>query len=200
MSRLLAMAVIVLLSAADADADAETAYVTDILRLGIHRASDTGDRAFESLISGTALEILDRNVNYAHVRMSDGREGWVKAAYLVSEKPAQLRVAEMEAELEALQTRVAAAEAASVEAERSAADVVRRVQRDERSATALRESLGRLERQNGEYATRLERYRLSLPLPWVAAALLLTLIGGFVGGWWWLDALIRRRHGGFRVY
>ena len=32
------------------------------------------------------------------------------------------------------------------------------------------------------------------------AALLVTLAAGFVAGLWWLDALIRRRHGGFRVY
>ena len=34
----------------------------------------------------------------------------------------------------------------------------------------------------------------------VAVALLVTLAGGFVTGLWWLDALIRRRHGGFRIY
>ena len=26
------------------------------------------------------------------------------------------------------------------------------------------------------------------------------LLGGFAGGLWWLDSLIRRRHGGFRIY
>jgi hypothetical protein len=28
----------------------------------------------------------------------------------------------------------------------------------------------------------------------------LTLVAGFLGGWWWLDAAIRRRYGGFRIY
>jgi hypothetical protein len=37
---------------------AETAYVTDMLRLGIHNASDTSDRPFDNLVSGTALEVL----------------------------------------------------------------------------------------------------------------------------------------------
>ena len=31
---------------------AETAYITDNLRLGLHRAADTGDRAFRTLESG----------------------------------------------------------------------------------------------------------------------------------------------------
>jgi hypothetical protein len=42
---------------------AETAYVTGSLRLGLHRASDTSDRPFENLISGVALEVLERNTN-----------------------------------------------------------------------------------------------------------------------------------------
>jgi len=30
--------------------------------------------------------------------------------------------------------------------------------------------------------------------------LVVSLVAGFLAGLWWLDALIRRRHGGFRVY
>ena len=34
---------------------AETAYVTDMLRLGVHAAADTSDRAFVNLESGDRL-------------------------------------------------------------------------------------------------------------------------------------------------
>ena len=198
MKRLLSSAMLALVFAATAYA--ETEYVTDILRLGIHRAADTSDRAFDSLVSGTPLEVLERTVNYARVRTVDGQEGWVKSAYLVNDKPAQLRVAEVEAELAALRDRVTQAEEARVSAEQQAARLHQQLSDDEHSSAAMIESLARLERLNADYETRFERYRLSLPLSWVAAAILLTLIGGFVGGWWWLYALIRRRHGGFRVY
>jgi SH3 domain protein len=83
----------------------DIAYVTDILRLGIHQAQDTSDRPFQNLLSGTELTVLDRVPNYAHVRTNDGQEGWVKSAYLVTDKPVQLRVAEMEAEIETLPKR-----------------------------------------------------------------------------------------------
>ena len=73
---------------------AETAYVTDNLRLGLHAAEDTSDRAFRFLESGQPMEILVRDRNYANVRLPDGTEGWVKSAYLVDEKPAKLIVAE----------------------------------------------------------------------------------------------------------
>ena len=68
------------------------------------------------------------------------------------------------------------------------------------STEAIQDTLGRLKLENETYETRLDSYRWSLPLPWVAAALVVALGGGFVSGLWWLDALIRRRHGGFRVY
>ena len=53
-------------------AGAETAYVTDNLRLGLHQAADTSDRAFRTLESGQELEILSRDRNYASVRLPDG--------------------------------------------------------------------------------------------------------------------------------
>ena len=74
---------------------AETAYITDKLRLGLHEAADTSDRAFRTLESGQELEIISRDRNYARIRLPDGEQGHVKAAYLVSEKPARLIVSEM---------------------------------------------------------------------------------------------------------
>ncbi|HEY8520338.1 MAG TPA: TIGR04211 family SH3 domain-containing protein [Gammaproteobacteria bacterium] len=183
-----------------AAAGAETVYVTDILRLGLHRAQDTSDAPFESLVSGTPLEVLERVPSYARVRTPDGREGWVKSMFLVTEKPAQARVAELEAEVAKLEDAVAKAEAARTAAEREAARLAKEAASGTDSVEALRATVERLERDNRAFEERLETYRGAVPLSWAAAALLVTLAGGFVGGWWWLDASIRRRHGGFRVY
>ena len=73
-------------------ASAETAYVTDNLRLGMHQAADTSDRAFRTLESGQELDIVERNRNYAQVVLPDGTQGYVKLAYLVFDKPAKLIV------------------------------------------------------------------------------------------------------------
>src|SRR5688572_26813144 len=109
------------LLACAAIAAAETAYVTDSLRLGLHAAPDTSDRPFENLVSGMAVEVLERNPNYARVQLADGREGWVKATYLVALKPAAARVAELEAEMAALKDEAAAATAAQATAEQALA-------------------------------------------------------------------------------
>jgi SH3 domain protein len=183
-------------------AHAETAYVTDSLRLGIHAAEDTSDDAFENLVSGTAVEVLERKANYARVKLADGREGWVRAAFLVTGKTAQLRVAELEARIGVLEAELAAA-ARSPQAPPPGEPLERVDARPAiaaESAAAIEGTINRLQRDNRLYEEQLEGYRRSLPLGGAAAALVLALVGGFVAGVWWIDQRIRNRHGGFRIY
>lgn len=179
---------------------AETAYVTDILRLGLHRAEDTSDRPFRNLVSGTELEVLARTTNYARVRTADGLEGWVKSAYLVTDKPAQLRVAETQAELESLRAELDRARAAKLAAEQQLAQVSQQAESIEASSDAVEATLTRLKEENAAFEERLELYRGSVPMPWVLGALGVSLLAGFAGGVAWVDYTIRRRHGGFRIY
>jgi SH3 domain protein len=181
-------------------AAAETAFVTDSLRLGLHAAPDTSDRPFDNLVSGTAVEVLERNPNYAHVRLEDGREGWVKATYLVALKPAAARVAELEAEVARLNEAAAVAQAAQTTAEQELARHTAALQATTGSAETMQETVERLQAENRAYEERFDSYRYSLPMRWVIPALVVVLVAGFFAGLWWLDALIRRRHGGFRVY
>ena len=127
-------------------AAAETAYVTDNLRLGLHAAEDTSDRAFRFLESGQAMEILSRDRLYANVRLPDGARGWVKSAYLVDEKPATQIVAETMAERDALATELEEAKAAFAEPaatieqlRNEATDLTTRLETAQAEIVALRE-------------------------------------------------------------
>ncbi len=181
-------------------AAAETAYVTDNLRLGRHAAEDTSDRAFRYLESGQPMEILIRDRNYANVRLPDGTEGWVKAAYLVDEKPAKLIVAETIAERDQL--------AAALEEARTAfAEPAAAIERLESEAADLRAQLdsaqaqiAELEEQNASIQGIEERYRGSVPLTWVGGVIAVCVVGGFLAGLWWVDHRSRKRHGGIRIY
>jgi SH3 domain protein len=181
-------------------AAAETAYITDNLRLGLHQAEDTSDRAFRYLESGQAMEILIRDRNYANVRLPDGTEGWVKSAYLVDEKPAKLIVAETIEERDRLaseleQARAAFAEpAATIDELRSQAGQLSTDLEDARAQiTALRE-------ENASIQGLKEQYRGSVPLQWVGGVILFCLVAGFLVGLWWVDQRSRKRHGGIRIY
>jgi SH3 domain protein len=193
----LVLAVLFLLPLAVA---AETAYVTDNLRLGLHAAEDTSDRAFRFLESGQPMEVLTRDRNYANVRLPDGAEGWVKTAYLVDEKPAKLIVAETMTERDALaaelqQAKQAFAEpAATIDKLNSeAADLAARL---ESAQTQIEE----LQEENASIQGMKERYKGSLPLSWVGGAIIVSLIVGFLLGLRWVDHRSRKLHGGIRIY
>ena len=181
-------------------AAAETAYITDNLRLGLHQAADTSDRAFRMLESGQELEIISRDRNYANVQLPDGARGYVKAAYLVDEKPAKLIVAETAAERDAL---IAELE----ETKKAFAGPAATIQGLKDEVSQLSSNLGDadarisdLEKENASIQGLKERYKGSLPLTWVAAAIGVCLIGGFLLGLWWVDRSSRKRHGGIRIY
>lgn len=181
-------------------AAAETAYITDNLRLGLHQAADTSDRAFRMLESGQELEIISRDRNYANVQLPDGTSGYVKAAYLVDEKPAKLIVAETAAERDALAAELE-------ETKRAFAGPAETIQELKDEAAALTEKLAgaeseatALRAENASIRGLKERYKGSLPLSWVGAAIGVCLIGGFIAGLWWVDHSSRKRHGGVRIY
>ena len=181
-------------------AAADTAYVTDNLRLGLHAAEDTSDRAFRVLESGQPMEVLLNAGNYANVRLPDGTEGWVKTGYLVDVKPAKLIVAETMAERDALVTELAAAKAAF-------SDPAATIENLQGEATNLQVQLDSaqsqitdLQAENASIQGMKERYRGSVPLSWVGGAILVFLIAGILAGLWWSDRSSRKRHGGIRIY
>lgn len=181
-------------------ATAETAYVTDNLRLGLHQAPDTSDRAFRTLDSGQELEILFRDRNYAHVALPDGVEGYVKAAYLVDDKPAKLIVAEtqaevvrLNAELEELRRQFAGPAATISALQQEAGDLQAQSDANEARIEVLTD-------ENTDLRKSQAQFQYSLPLTWVGGATGVCLIGGFLLGLWWVDRRSRQRHGGIRIY
>lgn len=178
----------------------ETMYVTDNLRLGLHKLEDTSDRPFRTLDSGQQLEIIERRRNYAKVRVPDGTEGFVKFAYLVADKPAKLIVEETLASRDALAKELAQAREtfadpaariavleADLKASRAAAD----------EAVSRNQELGA---ENEAYEKRSAMYKYNLPWQWVLGASFTCLLVGFLGAFWFIDSRSRKRHGGFRIY
>ena len=181
-------------------AHGETAYVTDNLRLGLHEAADTSDRAFRTLESGQEVDIISRDQYYANVRLPDGTVGNVKVGYLVFEKPAKLIVAETQAEVERLTSELDSTRAAfaapaetisSLEAQLAASDAMAK-----ESAARANELSAEVE----DLRDRQGQYKYSLPISPVGRAMFVCLLGGFLGGLWGVDPRSRKRHGGIRIY
>ncbi len=195
-SLLLVIAAFFPLALAAQTAPAESAYVTDVLRLGLYQAEDATGRPFRTLVSGTRVEILERRTFYARVRTPDGEIGWVKSNFLQDEKPAALRageyetrISELTGDLQRVQAELDEANGTLSGIRSETSDVVGLTQ----EAESLRSEKARLE-------DRLASFRGSLPIKWslILAGVLAAL--GFIGGIAFLDYRIRKRHGGFRVY
>lgn len=181
-------------------AAADTAYVTDNLRLGLHEAEDTSDRAFRVLESGQPMEVLLRAGNYANVRLPDGTEGWVKSGYLVDEKPAKLIVAETAAERDALATELAEAKAAFAQPAATIENLRSETADLSAKLGSAEAQISELQEENASIQGMKEQYRGSVPLTWVGGAILVCLIAGYLAGLWWADRSSRKRHGGIRIY
>ncbi len=181
-------------------AAAETAYVTDNLRLSMWETADLSGNRVETLVSGQAFEVLSRNAQTALVELPDGRQGYVSAGYMVTEKPARLIVDET-------QTENARLVAELDEMRQSFAEPQALVDSLRQETAQLQETIdgnaarmAELEEENQSHVGRASRYQYSLPYNWVGGAILLCLLAGFLGGLWWVDRQSRKRHGGIRVY
>lgn len=181
-------------------AAAETAYVTDNLRLNMYQNADLSGTRVDTLVSGQAFEVLSRNAQTALVELEDGTQGYVSAAYMVFDKPARLIVAETQAENDRLTRELAdmrqsfAEPAVLVEGlQQESADLQATI--DSNAARMLE-----LDEENQAHIKRAAKYQYSLPYSWVSGAIIVCLIAGFLLGLWWVDRESRKRHGGIRIY
>ena len=71
-------------------AQAETTYITDKIVVDIFADKFQRGIALGSLKSGTAVEILETDGDFAKIRTKDNKEGWLHSKYLSTEKPAQI--------------------------------------------------------------------------------------------------------------
>ena len=182
---------------------AESLYVIEQLVVGVSSTADAGGERVATLRSGDRVEALERTGDEVHVRLANGLEGWVRAAYLSADEPLRVRLAQRDAEvarlndeLSALKTQLhpAAAPAAagavvSTAGSGATASAATPRQAAEDPAAPAPGAL---------FSAGEERAR---PLwPWMLAAAVIAFGAGFGLGALTLDRHIRRKYGGLRIY
>ena len=179
---------------------ADPTYVIEQLVVSVTSTPDAEGERIGQVKSGDKLELLEREADETHVRLPNGKDGWVKSSYLTSDPPLQTRLTERTAEVEKL---------------KQDADKLR--QQDDK----LKQDVSRLESQLA--ASRVARTATSdsppLPAPihdtvflrsperpggtpWLLllGSSAVMLLVGFAAGWTTLDRRIRRKYGGLRIY
>jgi len=149
---------VLLAATAAATAGAQTMYVVDKLMVGLHEGKDQASTLLKALPTGTPLEVLERDDKFAKVRAPDGTTGWMEAGYLMKQKPAQLLILEVEDKYRRTRERLAKAEAALEQLEKTvkqggAATAAKQLQTDKAAlAKELEATKARLQKALAENA------------------------------------------------
>ncbi len=129
---------------------AETRYVDDKLVIMMRTGMGNQFQIIETLPSGSRLELLGEEGQYANVRNEAGEEGWVLKQYLTATPVARLRLAAAEKKLQTAQSRsahlqeqLAALKAEKGQLENEVTSLNTQVAQLQEELTSLRESAAR---------------------------------------------------------
>jgi SH3-like domain-containing protein len=178
---------------------AGTAYVSDELVLGVYAEENSQGQRLATLHSGTQVETLAQNGEFAQVRLTDGTTGWVKSSFLTPNEPAVVRVKRLEEELDrsrattpALAEAAARSEVERLKQELAAKQAELEAARGHSAAAAAPVATGPLAVIHAAAASR-----------WPLLAGIGVVIGlgcGFWLGYATLARRIRHKFGGLKVY
>jgi SH3 domain protein len=84
---------------------AETNYVSDEMHITFRSGPASDRKIVKLLVSGQPLEVLQKEGEWAQVRLPDGKEGWVLHRYLTAEEPCDKVLERLNADHAALTSR-----------------------------------------------------------------------------------------------
>jgi SH3 domain protein len=148
-------------------AQAETRYVSDELKITLRNGKGTQYRILDSLQSGTPLEVLkaDPEAGYSYVRTPSGKEGWVHTRFLMDERAARDRIADIRQRMESMQARMEEmegqkAQLANLQKENARLQSkLKELKELSANAVALKERAEKLETRRQEQAKSLRQLR-----------------------------------------
>jgi SH3 domain protein len=180
-------------------------FVSDKLVLNVYEQPDQGGSRVATLETGDSVDELARENSFVHVRLPDGREGWVGASYLTTDAPAAVRLRELQ------QGQRSAVQGA----EKKAAEEIARLKKE---SAALQAELNQLKASatvddaTSEPSTPQPAETQSAQLAsvagtegrgglwWWSLGVVLALGVGFLAGYQSLASRIRKKFGGLKVY
>ena len=84
---------------------AQAAYITDSLLVGLMAEPDANLPPMEVLSSGTPVQILQQQTDWAQVQLPNGQIGWLEKRFVTDNKPAEMRLLELQASHRQLQSK-----------------------------------------------------------------------------------------------
>jgi hypothetical protein len=178
---------------------AETLYVIEQLVVTVSSTPDASGERVATLKSGDRVEVLERSGDEVHVRLANGRDGWVRASYLSADEPLRVRLAQRDAEVARLGDEVNALKAQLRSTPATGAAPVAASAVPAAASMPPPATEDPLAGASGALFSRGEE-RARPAWPWTLAAALIGFGAGFGLGALMLDRHIRRKYGGLRIY
>jgi len=183
-------------------------YVIEQVVVNVNSAPDASGERIATVKSGERVEELERVRDEVHVRLANGKDGWIRASYLSADEPLRTRlaardqqVAQLEQDVSRLQAQLATAPAplAPGSAAPAAAAATASAAADAAAPTPAANSRDDPVGAAPLFAAGGEQVAYHA-WPWLLGAALGGLLLGFALGALLLDRHIRRKYGGLRIY
>lgn len=85
---------------------ADTRYVSDQLIISVREGRLPEDPALTYIVSGMPVEVLEEAENHLFVRLADGKEGWVKTKYILTQRPKSMIIEDLKVKIQELETQI----------------------------------------------------------------------------------------------
>ncbi|MGB9333066.1 MAG: SH3 domain-containing protein, partial [Steroidobacteraceae bacterium] len=85
---------------------ADALYVVEQVVVSVSSTADGSGERIGTLKSGDRVELIERAGEAVHVRLADGKDGWLRAIYLSGDEPLRPRLQQSEAEVTRLKAEV----------------------------------------------------------------------------------------------
>jgi hypothetical protein len=188
---------------------ADPTYVIEQLVVSVTSTPDAEGERIGQVKSGDKLELLEREADETHVRLPNGKDGWVKSSYLTADPPLQTRLTERTAEVEKLkqdadklrqQDDKLKQDVSRLESQLAASRVARTATSDSPPPPATSESPPLPAPLHDTVFLRPPVHPGDTPWLLLLGSSAVMLLVGFAAGWRTLDRRIRRKYGGLRIY
>lgn len=96
------LSVAFIVSASTTSVFADTRYVSDRLIISVRDGLNQDAAVLGYIETGTPVDVLEEKEDFLKIKTEDGIEGWVRAQYIVSEKPKALIIEDLKNDIKAL--------------------------------------------------------------------------------------------------
>lgn len=167
---------------------AETAYISDTLRVGVRPAPDNQAAPIGVVKTGMRLELLETREGFVRIKTENEVEGWIRDNYVVKTPPAMIKLQKMQQQLGTLES-----EFKNLEENNLVLQEANRVLNTRIDQLSTERSQMQLAQARATLTSR------DVSWYWWLLAILTVAGAGFYSGISWYRQLVMKRLGGLRV-